>query len=339
MSGMGEVVSFPGRASEVASASRPIRSGARIIRVLAWTAAALILVVNLLGYTDTVTGSALGCGRDWPLCNGALIPSVWTRATVIEWTHRLSVLVAGPVVLVWAALAWIRYRAWWEARLGVVMMVGGVLGEGALGALAVMFVNPDWVMALHLGVALLALVGTYLLAVTSGWVERRRAEAKDIGLRAFALRANDSSDALHLSTFLLVVYGFIAIYVGAYVASTGAGAMFQGWPLPSEGSAVGRAFWLDVAHRSIALGLLVWLATLWMVYHHRGLRDMRRLTTVALVLVVLQAYSGWLLLVTHLSVPAFLIHVTIVSCIICCLSHLALRAWPDRRPRLAAKAG
>ena len=44
--------------------------------------------VQLGGALVTKTGSEDGCGTDWPLCHGALIPDSMPIQTVIELNHR-----------------------------------------------------------------------------------------------------------------------------------------------------------------------------------------------------------------------------------------------------------
>src|SRR5690349_3335574 len=76
---------------------------------LAWTAATFTYLLIILGAIVRITGSGLGCGEHWPLCNGKLLPPL-DVPTMIEYGHRL---VAGAVSLLVAALA---VYAWWLRR-------------------------------------------------------------------------------------------------------------------------------------------------------------------------------------------------------------------------------
>lgn len=69
--------------------------------------ATYLLIV--LGGVVRITGSGMGCGDDWPLCNGRLIPPM-DLPTLIEYGHRLAA--AGVGLLVAALAAW----AWWASR-------------------------------------------------------------------------------------------------------------------------------------------------------------------------------------------------------------------------------
>lgn len=312
-----------------------------MVRTLAWMTFTAVFVINILGFTDTVTGSALGCGRNWPLCNGEWWPSTWTKATAIEYTHRVSVILGGVLMMVWAIIAWRRYRLWWEARAGVTLMLGGVLVQGVLGALAVLFVNPTWVMALHMGVALLSLIGAYQLAIVSTRIEQQLVRSSmDTGtghiLAPFQIRPERVDPRFRRLVRWVVPYVFVAVYIGAYVAESGTGTLALGWPLPQESPAVGWPFWVDVVHRSVALSLLLWMAILYgRSRKFAEYPQLRRGAGAALTLVILQALSGAYLIASHLSVFAFLIHASIVSCLVCVLCQLALEVGGDQRPVLS----
>src|SRR2546428_9198827 len=56
---------------------------------VAWAAAVCTYLLIVLGAVVRITGSGLGCGEHWPLCNGHLFPPLNDIGTVIEWSHRL----------------------------------------------------------------------------------------------------------------------------------------------------------------------------------------------------------------------------------------------------------
>lgn len=87
-------------------------AGRRAFRRLAWIAVACTYALIVLGGVVRITGSGMGCGDDWPLCNGHLIPPM-DLPTLVEYGHRLaaalvSLLVFGLAGL--AGLAWLRHR-------------------------------------------------------------------------------------------------------------------------------------------------------------------------------------------------------------------------------------
>lgn len=320
----------------------PIKKSRRLSKTywLSVASAIGILVINTVGFTDTITGSALGCGHDWPLCNGQVIPSRWDMATFIEYTHRISVL-AGGVLLIWlAVVAWKKYKKVSHVRTLISLSLAGVLAEGVLGALSVIFLNPPAVMAAHLGIALISFVAVVLLSDLIRKWDRRETVRVILGgnrsLQKDTLRIRHERNFARLAWWS-IPYGYLAIYVGAYVASSGDGAFFQGWPIPTEVYAVvGNAFWIDILHRTIALGYLIWMGYLvWASYRLRRISPLYfAVSCVAFVFVCLQALTGYFLIETHLSTIAFLLHVTNVTLLFttqCYLGFSLLEEQPEWR--------
>ncbi|MCL6592866.1 MAG: COX15/CtaA family protein [Alicyclobacillus sp.] len=295
---------------------------------LAWAAFAALFAASVLGFADTVTGSAMGCGRSWPLCNGHLLPTQWSMQTLIEFGHRASVMVASWLLLAVAGAALGRYGRRREIRWLVGLAVAGVMLEATLGALTVLFNNPPAVLAMHMGTSMLSLIGTMLLAVVTGQLERNGGRAA----LARPLRPVPATRALRRWTWVSLVYSYVAMYVGAFVAFSGAGGLFTGWPLPLESwSQVGWVVALDWLHRGIALGFVfLCVHLLRLAWRTRAQRpDLLRASVAALSLVLAQAVSGALLLYFHLAVWTFLLHVTLVTVLVLCLFYMGLQVLPD----------
>src|SRR6266568_3586329 len=72
---------------------------------LAWTAAAFTYLLIILGAIVRITGSGMGCGEHWPLCNGRLLPPL-DLPTLIEYGHRLAAAAVSGLVAALAAYAW-----------------------------------------------------------------------------------------------------------------------------------------------------------------------------------------------------------------------------------------
>src|SRR5215208_607896 len=70
----------------------------RVLQSLAVATTLGMFIVLLMGAAVTNTGSAEGCGRSWPLCNGQFVPE-FTVATAIEYSHRAVTGVEGLLVL------------------------------------------------------------------------------------------------------------------------------------------------------------------------------------------------------------------------------------------------
>src|SRR5690348_2562759 len=77
---------------------------------LAWCAAVSTYLLIILGAIVRITGSGMGCGEHWPLCNGKLLPPLHDLGTLIEWNHRLVAALVSILVVALAAYAWLLRR-------------------------------------------------------------------------------------------------------------------------------------------------------------------------------------------------------------------------------------
>src|SRR5437016_6478910 len=125
---------------------------------LAWTAATFPYLLIVLGAVVRITGSGLGCGEHWPLCNGHLFPPLNDLPTVIEWSHRLVAALVSVLVLALGGLAWrgvgsLEPGARGAAYTAVVLLIIQVL----LGAWTVKTGLTPVLVILHLATAMLLL--------------------------------------------------------------------------------------------------------------------------------------------------------------------------------------
>ncbi len=225
---------------------------------LAWTAATSTYLLIVLGAIVRITGSGLGCGEHWPLCNGRLLPPL-DLPTLIEYAHRLvAALVTGVVALLALTAWWLRRvprSAAAEGSNGPVIVLtsapaarpspapyvalGLLILQVALGAVTVKLRLPPWTVILHLGTAML-LLATLLVAAAG----ERVARPTPAGLVALLL-------------------GFSTVLFGALTANLGAASACLGFPLCNgqlapAGNALQHIHW---THRLLAYTLVVY--TVW----------------------------------------------------------------------------
>lgn len=292
-------------------------------------------LVNTMGFLDAATGSAFGCGHQWLHCNGRVIPIIQSTQTFIEFFHRVGVPILTILLLVTIVLANIRYRRWLEVPLFSALSIFFVLVEAFLGAMAVVHNEPPSVIATHFGVSLLAFSSSLLLTIYIRQAEKARNEWHSVGsLRP--LRTPISKKSYKLSVWFLLPFIYIAMYVGAYISSSGVGDSFKGWPIPTESASLPRhVLLIDWTHRSLALILIIWLIAV-MVGARKYRMDnhaVYRSSLWAVVFVFLQAFSGLFLILDHASIPAFLIHVSIVTGLFGSLCVLAVHMLPPMHPK------
>lgn len=257
------------------------RATFRRFAVFAFVTAFFAYALIVFGGVVRITGSGMGCGDDWPLCNGRLIPPL-DFETAIEYGHRLAALLVSGLVAAQAIYAFRHRRALSSGRgiLGLaaaalVLLVVQVL----VGAVTVWLELPTATVVLHLIVAS-ALLGVLLIAGLQARAEARptfQAGGAQAGYPRWAV----STAAL----------GFVLIFFGGLVANAGAGPLCQGFPLCNgqlfpEGGGLVQLHW---THRLLAYAMLV----LVMLATAKTLREkapppIPRWSVAALILVVVQ---------------------------------------------------
>jgi len=154
-------------------------TGPRASRALVrfgWGVLAYNLLVIAWGAFVRASGSGAGCGAHWPLCNGAGIPELKSRATVIEATHRATsglALIAVVGLMVWTLRTLPRGH---RARRAAIASTVFVMGEALIGAALVLFelvahdasMKRGLSMILHLGNTFLLLGALAITVWTLG---------------------------------------------------------------------------------------------------------------------------------------------------------------------------
>ncbi|HWP36745.1 MAG TPA: COX15/CtaA family protein [Gemmatimonadales bacterium] len=257
----------------------------RITRTIAFVTAGGVYGLIVLGAVVRITGSGMGCGDDWPMCNGRLIPSLSDLPTLIEWTHRLVALIVSVMVASLAALTWLRRSEpgmagpggpLRPALLAVVLLVVQIM----LGAITVWLELPPATVVLHLGTAMA------LLAVVL--VSGLRAAARVSASPSPAQNAAAGRDAPWAVT--AAVLGAITILLGGVTASVHAGPACQGFPLcsgqwwPAAPSGLPAIHWV---HRLAAYGLFAYLLLI-LALPSRAALAFKRPIWLALALAVVQ---------------------------------------------------
>jgi cytochrome c oxidase assembly protein subunit 15 len=186
----------------------------RRLSILSTVATFLLIGV---GGLVRATKSGLGCGTDWPHCSGRLLPSLETRATIIEFSHRLTATVVVILLGTLALMAW-RHRA--EAPRLVKPAIAAfvlVLSQAVLGAIVVKLELDAVSVVLHLATALsLVALLIYIVGVTTA-TEGKLPEERDRATSKLAMRMAGAV--------------FLLLLLGSYVSGRDAGYVFPDWPL------------------------------------------------------------------------------------------------------------
>lgn len=287
-----------------------------------------MFIINFIGFLDTQTGSAEGCGPDWPLCNGQVLPSLNNMHVIIEFMHRFLVgffAIVAVVFVVWALVKFRRYR---EVQVFSWLAVGFIIVQSLLGALAVVFVNPPEVLALHLGFGLLAMGGVALLTVFLFQYDHHANQEK----AGLFYRSKPLPKSLSNLIRWTWVYMFGAIYLGSDVDFHNAGPACAGWPLcngevfPGFSGNVGLAF----SHRLAAVAFAA--LSIWLLIALRRVKNQRPdlfMGSQALfIMIILQIISGAWVVFSHISLNSALLHVSLLMVLFTVLSYLTLQTFP-----------
>jgi heme A synthase len=191
------------------------RALARFRRLTGATIVATFALI-LIGGIVRVSDSGLGCGaagsgtHGWPLCEGGVVPS-GTSESVIEFSHRVAATVVAVLILALIVMAWRSLRTHtWLVRGSIAAGVL-VIGQAALGGLTVEEGLHEYLVAGHLGLAML-LLGLLIVLRRAAQPEVEPVRASR-GLRTITIVAS----ALVLAT--IVAGGLVAGTEGEGTAS------------------------------------------------------------------------------------------------------------------------
>lgn len=294
---------------------------ARMLKPLGWAAVVGMFVVVVMGATVTNTGSAEGCGRSWPLCNGQFIPE-FAVSTLIEFSHRAVTGLESVLLIAFAVGALLAYRERREVRILAPLMIGSLFLQAGMGAWAVLYPQNAAVIALHFGISAVAFASVLLGATVVSGIDRPESP-----------RQHPVSRVYRRAVWATLGYVLIVVYLGAYVRHAGYALACVGWPLcngqvfPGFAGPAGVAF----LHRFAALGsvLLLGALVIWSSRYATTRPDLVRGSRVAFGLILLQSAAGALVSFTHLSLFSALSHAGIMALLFGSVCYLCLQVQPE----------
>jgi cytochrome c oxidase assembly protein subunit 15 len=119
-------------------------------------AALFTFLAVAMGAVVCATGSGASCPT-WPGCRPDEIAPQWALSPVIEFTHRVVAMSAGPLVLAAAVMSRRLPGSHRWVRILPLVALAGALAAGAFGRLAVLSSLPTWLGAVDLFCALSAM--------------------------------------------------------------------------------------------------------------------------------------------------------------------------------------
>ncbi|MBR3215059.1 MAG: heme A synthase [Exiguobacterium sp.] len=270
-----------------------------------------MMLVLIMGGTVTKTDSGDGCGTDWPLCHGKLIPTNPSVETMIEYSHRVVSGIEGLLIIALAIWTFIAVKHRVDVKIFAFLAFIFMLIQSIIGAGAVIWQQSDAILALHFGISLVSFASLLILTIL---LLEGDGEHQVVSRR------------LRFHLYGLSIYTMIVVYTGAYVRHLGATYACVGWPICEQNVWTFESY-VQMGHRIMA-GLLV-LYTLYVLYLAR--KEMNRLIErgmmASLFFILLQVGTGaWIVLGGHATyVP--LLHAFLITCYFGILSYLSYHAY------------
>ncbi|GAA0446041.1 heme A synthase [Lentibacillus halophilus] len=292
----------------------------RTLKSLAVVCTLGMVFVLIGGSLVTKTGSGMGCGASWPLCNGQFLPSDITPKLVIELSHRLMSGIMGIAVLTLSVLSWIKIGHIREVRFLAFMSSFFLLLQALIGAAAVIWNQSDLIMATHFGISLISFTAVFLLTLLIFEIDQKF-DAKSLTIKKKHRR----------EIYAISIYTLAVVYTGALVRHVNASMVCGGWPFCYNGSPFSFNIytvdqWVQMGHRLAAGILFIWTIVLFikMMTNYRKHRVMAWGWTATLLFIALQVGLGAMIIFTMLNLWIALLHAFIVSCYFAMLSYFCL---------------
>jgi heme A synthase len=286
-----------GRGSNVKEdAKLSTSSPAQRLGLLSLLAAIYTWLLVVFGGIVRITGSGMGCGDDWPRCNGEWIPP-FTFETVIEYVHRLLAAGIGLVVLTVFVYAIVKRQAPRVSGRGgqlrpLLLASALFVFQALLGAVTVWLELPASVTIAHFVTAML-FMATLIVAAARG--------------DAFGpTTASADARAPRIATWALTTaaVGLVVVAFGAMTANTpGAPQACTGFPLcngrwlPEPGAVTVEIHW---AHRVAAFVLLLIAGAAARLATRGGARNVARAAITTFALIVVQLVVAAVLVLSEL---------------------------------------
>jgi len=290
----------------------------------AWGVVLLNIGVIIWGAFVRATGSGAGCGDDWPLCQGEVIPRPESIETVIEFSHRVTsglALLAVVVLLIWAFRAFARGSV---VRKGAVASMVFIILEALIGAALVLLEYVAFNVSVGRAIWMSGhLINTFLLmaalTLTAWWGQGQQPphlhNQRVVGW-----------------TLLAAFVGMLVLGVSGAITALGDTLTLTGGISPAENALVATLVELRIFHPLIAFatGALVGLAA-WVAMKQRPGHTTQRLGRLVIALYIGQLLVGSLNVALKAPVWLQMVHLaltTVIWILLVLLAAVALVADP-----------
>lgn len=292
----------------------------RMLKYLSVVSTIGMLLILLGGALVTKTDSGAGCGSDWPLCHGQLIPTDLSPELIIEYSHRLVSSIMGVTVLALSVLAWKFIGHIREAKFLAVLSTLFLVLQGLIGAAAVKWGQSDFVLAAHFGISLISFAAVFLLMLLIFEIDKKF-DATNLIIQT----------KHRTEIYLLTIYTIFVVYTGALVRHVNANLVCDDWPFCNNAAPFAFADfnfhqWVQMGHRLAAGILFIWTIAFFIkiLRHYRHNKVMVWGWTITLSLISLQVVFGALVIFTQINLGIALMHALLITCYFGMLSYFIL---------------
>lgn len=300
-------------------------------RSLKWLAIAAtigMIFVLIGGALVTKTGSGMGCGRSWPLCNGQVLPTHITTQLMIELAHRIVSGIVGILVLILSIWTWKTIGHIRETKFLSFLSFFFLLLQGLIGAAAVKWGQSSFVLALHFGISLISFAAVFLLTLLIFEIDKKFDAHKLIIKKRMGR---------HI--LFVTIYSYLVIYTGALVRHTKSSLVCRDWPLclnDAPSLPTNMYEWVQMGHRTAAAILFLWIfyITYLAIRYDKEQKVLFWGWIVSFILVSLQALAGALIIFTKLNLGVALLHAFFITCLFGMLSYFLLLLSRSRRNQM-----
>lgn len=266
---------------------------ARGLGKLALLTAAVTVGLVTYGAWVRASGSGLGC-PDWPLCNGAILPT--NRAAAIESGHRWFAALTMALVFGTTVLALARRKQYPNAFLGFAAASGLIVAQAILGAIVVLTEIDAVALMGHLVLAM----GVIVFMTIGGMA---------------LIHHKDASFNLRRPGWALPLGAAGAIMLGGSIIATHTSFECPGIPV-CDSSSPAMATTLHVAHRTLGVIVLLGAAFLGVSQWRKGETGLFfRINTSVVLLLIAQVTVGVTAVFLELPGPLRILHLGLASLI------------------------
>ncbi len=270
------------------------------VKGLAFITIILTYILIVFGGYVASSESGMGCGPEWPLCNGLVIPML-EGDTLIEFAHR----VIGAILGIIAVVLFVKIkRSQSDQKLQLAsrgfmaLMVLQIL----LGAVVVLYDLPSIIVSIHLLIAMLFLANLI-------WIWRRAGGGNE---RYGPLLNNRNGKRVlyHLNVVLLLM--MLTLFIGAYVKHQAYGLACSWLNCGNGVFPVSIPGLFQTGHRLLALALGIYLFVLtYLSFKKNWETGLQNRLMASSLLVMGQILIGILTIISYIEISWAVLHLAL----------------------------